>query len=188
PFNWARVVRHEFVHILTLQQTHFNIPHWYTEALAVRTEGVTPAEWDTLLLRRVPAGQVFSLQDINAGFQRPEGPDDWQMAYCQSWLYAEYIAETHGEQAHAKLLKAYRDNLSTEAAIERACGVTLTEFEAGYTEYLNTYVEALRGRRIEPPPSIEAAQAAWRQAPTDRGAQAKLAWAMWNGDRKREAL
>jgi cellulose synthase operon protein C len=188
PFNWARVVRHEFVHILTLQQTRFNIPHWYTEALAVRTEGVTPAEWDTLLLRRVPAGEVFSLKDINAGFQRPEGPDDWQMAYCQSWLYANYIAETFGEEAHAKLLEAYHDNLSTEAAIERACGVGLEAFEAGYTQYVNAYIETIRGKRIEQPPSIEAAQKRWRENPIDRKAQEQLSWAMWNGDRKREAL
>ncbi|HEX6985834.1 MAG TPA: tetratricopeptide repeat protein, partial [Planctomycetaceae bacterium] len=35
-YNWARVVRHEFTHVVTLQQTDFRIPHWYTEALAVR--------------------------------------------------------------------------------------------------------------------------------------------------------
>ena len=39
PFNWARVLKHEVVHVITLQQTEFNIPHWYTEALAVESEG-----------------------------------------------------------------------------------------------------------------------------------------------------
>ena len=39
PFNWARVLTHELVHVITLQQTEFNIPHWYTEALAVESEG-----------------------------------------------------------------------------------------------------------------------------------------------------
>jgi len=29
-FNWARVLRHEFVHVVNLQQTKFNIPHWFT--------------------------------------------------------------------------------------------------------------------------------------------------------------
>ena len=32
PLNWARVLKHEFVHILTLQQTNFNIPHWFTRS------------------------------------------------------------------------------------------------------------------------------------------------------------
>ena len=43
PFNWARVLTHEVTHVITLQQTEFNIPHWYTEALAVESEGLPPA-------------------------------------------------------------------------------------------------------------------------------------------------
>src|SRR5206468_11744455 len=56
PFNWARVLKHELVHVITLQQTQFNIPHWYTEALAVQSEGYPrPQEWNKMLLERVPA-------------------------------------------------------------------------------------------------------------------------------------
>ena len=41
--------------MITLQQTEFNIPHWYTEALAVESEGFPrPQEWNKLLLERVP--------------------------------------------------------------------------------------------------------------------------------------
>src|SRR5262249_30811184 len=29
PFNWSRVLKHEVTHVITLQQTDFNIPHWY---------------------------------------------------------------------------------------------------------------------------------------------------------------
>ena len=55
PFNWARVLTHEVVHVITLQQTEFNIPHWYTEALAVESEGFPrPQEWNKMLLERVP--------------------------------------------------------------------------------------------------------------------------------------
>ncbi len=57
-FNWARVLKHEFVHVLNLQQSRFNIPHWYTEALAVESEGGRrPAEWNQLLAERVPKGE-----------------------------------------------------------------------------------------------------------------------------------
>src|SRR5262249_48626169 len=31
PFNWNRVLRHEVVHLFNLDQTNFQIPHWFTE-------------------------------------------------------------------------------------------------------------------------------------------------------------
>ena len=82
PLNWARVLKHEFVHILTLQQSKFNIPHWYTEALAVESEGFPrPQEWNKLLLERVPArSKLLNLDTVNLGFIRPNEPDDRQMA------------------------------------------------------------------------------------------------------------
>ena len=42
-YNWARLLRHEFVHVINLQQTDFNIPHWFTEGLAVRHEELPAA-------------------------------------------------------------------------------------------------------------------------------------------------
>ena len=51
-YNWARVLRHEFMHVLNLQQTDFNIPHWFTEgpgraagrpAAAARLDGAARA-------------------------------------------------------------------------------------------------------------------------------------------------
>ena len=47
PFNWVRVLRHEVVHLYNLDQTKFQIPHWFTEGLAVTLEGKsTPPSWN----------------------------------------------------------------------------------------------------------------------------------------------
>jgi cellulose synthase operon protein C len=57
-FNWARVLRHEFVHVVNLQQTDFQIPHWYTEALAVLLEQQRrPDQWTEVLIRQAHAGR-----------------------------------------------------------------------------------------------------------------------------------
>ena len=102
-FNWARVLKHEFVHVLNLQQTDFSVPHWFTEALAVGSEGAfRPAEWNDLLVERVAKNQLFNLDTINLGFVRPQSSTDWQMAYCQADLYAQYITATYGEKALAR--------------------------------------------------------------------------------------
>ena len=71
PFNWARVMKHEFVHVLNLQQTNFNVPHWFTEALAVLNENTPrPEMWDRLLATRVfQHDKAVGGHDRNAGAQ-----------------------------------------------------------------------------------------------------------------------
>jgi tetratricopeptide (TPR) repeat protein len=137
-FNWARVLRHEFVHVVNLQQTDFNIPHWFTEALAVLNEDLPrPTAWLELLARRQAEDKLFDLESINLGFIRPSSSDDWTLAYAQAELYAEYALAAHGEDALARLLAAYADNLPTPAAINRAFGVDVEAFEAGYRKHLD---------------------------------------------------
>ncbi len=155
PFNWARVVKHEFVHIVTLQQTHFNIPHWFTEALAVTSEGIErPAIWNQLLLQRVPASEIWSLDELTPIFQRPKSPLDWQFAYCQSRLYAQYMIETFGEECIAKMLDCFRRNLSTAEAIPEVFGMPAEKFDAGYREFLQHLVDAMGGNAFAEPKSI----------------------------------
>ena len=141
PLNWARVMKHEFVHILTLQQTNFNIPHWFTEALAVRSEGYPrPVEWNKLLLDRVPKGELKNLDNLSMGFIRAGNQANWNFAYCQSLLYAEYMVERFGEPSLAKLLDAYRRNRTTDQAIPEVFGVDKADFEKGYRAYLDKIV------------------------------------------------
>ena len=49
PFNWVNVLRHEYVHVVTLSQTRNRVPHWFTEACAVSQE-TTGRTWDTCRL------------------------------------------------------------------------------------------------------------------------------------------
>ena len=77
-FNWARVLKHEFVHVVNLQQTNFVIPRWFTEGLAVRHEGPGhPQAWDGVLARRAAADNLFNLETIHLGFLRPSSGEDW---------------------------------------------------------------------------------------------------------------
>lgn len=151
PLNWARVMKHEYVHILTLQQTNFNIPHWYTEALAVRSEGYPrPVEWNKLLLDRVPKGELKNLDNLSMGFIRAGNQANWNFAYCQSVLYAEYMVERFGEPSLAKLLDAYRRNRTTDQAIPEVFGVEKADFEKGYRDYLNKVVAEIRATDDDP--------------------------------------
>lgn len=179
PYNWSRVVRHEFVHILTLQKTNFQIPHWYTEALAVREEGGGLSdEWQELLLDRVPRGEVFNLTTLNGGFQRPRDGDDWQMAYCQSYLYSEYFVERFGDDSLSKLLDAYCTTRETDVAVKQAFGVEMADLEAGYAAFLAKTVAGLQARRSPALPTLDSARAAHEADKNDLDAAGRYALAL----------
>ena len=177
PYNWARVVEHEFIHVINLQQTNFNIPHWYTEALAVLNEGYPrPQVWNQLLVERVPKGEMFNLDTINLGFARPKSGFDWQMAYCQAELYAEYLLKAYGEDALAQMLAAYANNLSTREALAECFGVEQEDFEQGYQQYVRDVVNKLSAN---PQPddklSFAELERAQKSAPEDVHLMARLA-------------
>ncbi len=188
PFNWARVVRHEFVHILTLQETNFNIPRWFTEALAVRSEDAPrPEAWNKLLVERVAGGDVMNLDNLNYGFSRPKSPDDWQMAYCQSRLYLEYMIDKFGAGKPAELLVAYRNNLTTDQAIPKVFGVGKAVFEQGYRDYLETIVAGLHTRVFERPITPVQAEKDYRAQPDDTHAAARYACELLKQNKRKDA-
>jgi tetratricopeptide (TPR) repeat protein len=177
PFNWARVLRHEIVHIFNLEQTNFLVPHWLTEGLAVINEGYPrPGTWNQLLLERVPANELMNLETIDLGFIRPKTPADWQMAYCQSQLYVDYIKKTHGAPAVGELLAAYAEGLDTTAALKKACKVDREAFEKGYRAYLDEVVKTIAGGKpAEKRRSFEEVKAAYEKNPEDLDVAATLA-------------
>jgi tetratricopeptide (TPR) repeat protein len=152
PYNWARVLKHELTHVITLQQTDFNIPHWYTEALAVESEdSPRPQAWNKMLLERVPARKLLNLDNINLGFIRPSEPEERQLAYCQAQLYAQYMVKRFGADANIKMLNAYRRGLSTGPAIKACFGVEKDDFEKHYLEFLDVVLKTIRTRTEDKP-------------------------------------
>ncbi|HTN00705.1 MAG TPA: tetratricopeptide repeat protein [Planctomycetaceae bacterium] len=189
PLHWGRVLRHEFVHVLTLQQTEFNIPHWFTEALAMRAEGtLRPLEWDRLLAVRVAAGKLRNLETLTEGFVLAGSSEEWNFAYCQSALYADYMVRRGGEESLVKLLDAYRRQQTTAAAIHEVFGVDLAEFEAGYRTYLQQLVAGLEA--VEPREESQSPaeiQRAYREQPDSPEAAASYAGLLWLAKKRDEA-
>ena len=188
PFNWARVLRHEMVHVFNLDQTHFQTPHWLTEGLAVGNEGFPrPQQWNDLLRERVPKDDLMDLDDIDLGFIRPRTPLDWSMAYCQSQLYVDYMKSKYGADSVAKMLDAYRDGLGTDEAVKKACGVEKTAFEKGYRAFLDETVKAMGGKPPAKQRSIQELKIAHEQKPDDLDIEAELAEAYLNDKDNAEA-
>jgi Flp pilus assembly protein TadD len=176
PYNWARVLRHEFVHVLNLEQTSFNVPHWVTEGLAVSAEDrPRPGAWTRLLTQRYLDDDLFTLDNINFGFIRPSDSNDWTCAYAQAELYIEFLAKTYGDESVPKLLAAFADNLSTTDAVEKASGVKVEQFEQGYRSYVGNLVESWGLQASTASQNIERLKMALAADPQNADLQAALA-------------
>lgn len=175
-YNWARVLTHEVTHVITLQQTGYRIPHWYTEALAVMSEGYPrPEDWNDTLVDRVEKDDLLNLDTINHAFVRPKTPLDWQMAYCQAQLYAEYMLARFGDDALAKLLDAYGKGMPTEIAIRAVFGVSKEDFEEGYRKHLDELVKSLGTARTQKERSLAEVERAYEADPENPDLAAELA-------------
>jgi cellulose synthase operon protein C len=180
-FNWGRVLRHEMVHIFNLEQTHFLVPHWFTEGLAVANEGFPrPPLWNQILQERVAADQLLNLDTVDLGFIRPRSPEEWQLAYAQSNLYVEYMKEKYGAKTVGEMLDAYRNGLDTAAALQKVCKVEKAAFEKGYREYLDNVVKSLKGKPVPKKRSFAELKEAHEKNPDDLDVSADLALALVN--------
>lgn len=190
PYNWARVLKHEVTHVITLQQTDFNIPHWFTEALAVESEASPrPQAWNKLLLERVPKrADLLDLDSINLGFIRPKDADQRQLAYCQAQLYAQYMLKRFGATAIVKMLAAYRRGLTTDKAIAECFRVDKADFEKKYLDFLDETVKTIRVRtEEESPTSFSKLERELKAKPDDADLNAKVAYEYYARRDLREA-
>lgn len=187
PFNWNRVIRHELVHVFNLEQTKQQVPHWFTEGLAVTYEGLgTPPQWNALLEDKMKANELLNLDNILLAFVRPRSPDQWQQAYLQSTLYVDYLTKTHGDKSIGKMLAGFAEGLSTEGALKKAVGVTKEEFEKGYRAFLEEHVKKLAGDRPAKTLTFKALKEAVEKNPEDADLTAQLADRYYStGDKKR---
>lgn len=186
--NWARVLRHEFVHVVNLQQTDFRIPHWLTEGLAVHLEDQPRlAEWNKVLLKRAEAHDLFELDNITFGFIRPSNHEDWTLAYCQSEIYVDYIRHRFGGESIAKLLAALAERKSIADAIQQALGVNQKDFESGYDKFLAAEVDKLRTPAAPHAKPIDQLLKNAEGNPADARAAAILARAYFEKDNRPQA-
>ena len=142
-FDWVNVIRHEYVHTVTLDQTQNRIPHWFTEACAVSSEKPT-RNWQTyqLLASALHAEKLFSLDDINWGFIRPKTELDRPLAYAQSHWMLEYIRERWGNDAVVELLGLFREGVPHVLAFERVLGIDAGRFEKEFRAWAEASVKA----------------------------------------------
>ncbi len=143
PFDWENVIRHEFVHTVTLNQTHYRIPHWFTEACAVALER-KGRDYTTcqLLAQSLQNDKLFDLTAINWAFVRPKTPADRPLAYAQAHWMHQYLVQTYGHGSILRLLALYRDGVANERAIEQVTGRAAAQFTSEFRTWAAEQVKS----------------------------------------------
>ena len=153
PYNWARVIQHEYAHTVTLSRTNNRIPHWFTEAAAVFVEP-GPRDYNRcqLLHRALETGELFDMREINIAFARPEKPTDRAQAYAQGhWMY-EYIVDRWGDRAPLKMMDLYASGFTEIDAMGDVLDVSVEDFQSGFIEWAR---EDVRSWGMLPSPSMD---------------------------------
>ncbi len=152
PFDWPRVLQHEYTHTITLGQTRNRIPHWLTEAAAVSME-LRPRAYTTcqLLAQSLEGGRLFNLDEIKWAFVRPERPNDRALAYAQGHWMVEYMNERFGSSALVRLLQRYFDGEREQQAIPNALGISREQF---YNDFLVWAAQQVLAWGMSPKPTM----------------------------------
>lgn len=133
PFDWRRVLQHEYTHTVNLARTRNRIIHWMTEANAVYNEDA-PRDMRTwsLLANAYQNDELFDLEQINTAFVRPEKPTDRSLAYAQgAWMFA-YIVERWGPDMPRVIMDASAAGRTATDAFEQTLGETPESFLASF--------------------------------------------------------
>lgn len=139
PYDWVRVVRHEFVHTVTLARTRNRIPHWFTEAAAVYLEDA-PRDWSAIqiLANAYREDDLFDFEEINLAFVRPKKQTDRPQGYAQGhWMY-EFMIERYGPEAPLKLMDLYAKGVKEPEAFAQVMGKDRAAFFAEFKVWAKT--------------------------------------------------
>jgi tetratricopeptide (TPR) repeat protein len=175
PYHYARVLRHEFTHTVTLALTRNRISHWYTEGLAVSSEDQPRSfVWKQLLADAVRRDCLFTLESIDWGFVRPQRPNDRQLAYAQSEWMVEYIVHKYGYDALMGLLEAYDAAKPQDEVFREVLGVEATEFDGKFAAWARSEAAGW-GLDLTPPEDPAELRAEVRAAEDDAALRGRLA-------------
>lgn len=133
----GRVVPHEITHQVIHQATEnpfSDLPTWLDEGMAVSYQDNGNEGFPAMVQSAADQGALFSIRSLNSGF--PYDAGSATLSYAESFSIVTFIRSKWGEEGLARLIDAYKDGISDDAAAKQALGVDLTELDALWKESL----------------------------------------------------
>jgi tetratricopeptide (TPR) repeat protein len=141
PFNWRKVLDHEFGHVMTLQLSEFRVPRWYTEAFSTYLEDDSRIQSDPMMVDAMAKGRLKNIDTMNEYFRINP-----LMAYVHGRYVIEYLDKTFGFDAHIKALKMFAQGKKLTETLQEVTGKSIKELNDGQLAFLKKSFEDVRLR------------------------------------------
>ena len=175
------VLWHELGHVFAIQLSNSRVPRWFTEGLSEYETLIARPDWrrenDADLYGAVANNTLPSIGDLNSEFMQPD-TNAVVVAYFQSAVTIEYLAQTYGFPKIVEALKLYGKGKETPEVLKAITGKTIASSTAtfaststsGSRAYAGTFKLPTRG--FDDVTKLEIAADA---APKDAKARANVA-------------
>lgn len=119
----AQTALHEFAHVVSLyvNRQFGNNPRWYWEAVALFESGEF---FHPKNISYLSAGNFPSIAELNSDYNTGS-----RKIYEVGYLISEYVLSKWGKDSYIKMIKL-------SANIQSVLGITVTEFEAGWKDFV----------------------------------------------------
>jgi hypothetical protein len=132
-----RMIPHEVSHLMLNQSTwnpYNSPPNWLDEGLAVYLQETHESRFQQILDGAVRDGRLIPVRALNSSF--PLDPDQALLSYAESWSIVTFIVEEHGDDALARLIAVFRDEVSYDEAVQQSLGINIDELDAQWKAWL----------------------------------------------------
>ncbi|MGE5185187.1 MAG: tetratricopeptide repeat protein [Acidobacteriota bacterium] len=146
--NWGMVLWHELAHVFAIQLSNSRVPRWFTEGLSEYETLIARPDWrrenDADLYGAVANNTLPSIGSLNSEFMQPD-QNAVVVAYYQSAVTIEYLAQTYGFAKIVQALKLYGQGKETPDVLQAITGKTIAQLDTDFRAYLDIRLAAYRG-------------------------------------------
>ncbi|MBL8612239.1 MAG: tetratricopeptide repeat protein [Myxococcales bacterium] len=173
PFNWGNVLWHELGHVFAIQLSKNHVPRWFTEGLSEYETIARRPEWsrelDPQLYSAIKEGTLPNAVDMNRAFTHANSAADVTVAYYASSQMLVWTVERFGMPRVVEALKLWGMGLRTPDVLQKAFGVSASEYDAGFRAWAMKRLERYKGQYVfsDRSPPLDEAKAASEAAPND---------------------
>jgi hypothetical protein len=132
-FNLGMTLWHELSHVFHIQMSKSRVPRWFTEGLAEYETIIARPEWvrenDQELFEAVRSNRLPALGNMSRAFTRAEELEDVGTAYYASSQILVMLADHHGHDKLAEMLRQWGAGKTSEQVMRGVLGKEPAELD-----------------------------------------------------------